>query len=99
MVPNHRSECRKVPVKESPPASRQAIRHALGLSQQQFELLLHLLDDHKEFRIAREMGITVVTAHSYRKALYAKLGVHLAVELTVLVFAGHLRLLEAIPPR
>ncbi|MDO4573510.1 MAG: helix-turn-helix transcriptional regulator, partial [Clostridia bacterium] len=47
-----------------------------GLSEQERILARLILEGHTESSIAREMNITLNTQKSYRKNLYAKLGIH-----------------------
>jgi DNA-binding CsgD family transcriptional regulator len=69
-----------------------AISKSLGLSPREFELTQAVVDDMTESDMARELGISTHTVHTFLKRLYRKLGVASRVQLVVRVFAEHISL-------
>ncbi|MEX0777220.1 MAG: helix-turn-helix transcriptional regulator [Phycisphaeraceae bacterium] len=62
----------------------------LRLSQREQQIARMILDDFKELRIAREMGLSVHTVHTHLERLYRKLGVSSRVQLVVRLASCHL---------
>ncbi len=71
------------------------ISQSLGLSPREFQIVQQVFDGEKELAIARNLGISSHTVHTYFGRLYRKLGVSSRCELIVAVLAhfvtrGHL---------
>jgi DNA-binding CsgD family transcriptional regulator len=49
------------------------IAHSLGLSGRELQILRAIFDDRTEFTMARELGISPCTIHTYCERLYRKL--------------------------
>jgi DNA-binding CsgD family transcriptional regulator len=68
------------------------LAHSLKLSQRESEILQAVFDDHKESRIADNLGISSHTVHTHFERLYRKLGVSSRVTLVWRVFVEYLSL-------
>ena len=67
-----------------------SLAHSLRLSGREFQIVQCLFDDEKELAIAKQLGISAHTVHTYLERLYRKVGVASRSELIVRVFAEHL---------
>ena len=63
----------------------QAIGSALGMAPRELEIIRQVFDDRSESRIARELGISPHTVHTYLERIYYKLNVASRVQLVVRV--------------
>lgn len=61
------------------------IAMSLALSPRELEVVRQVFDDRKESRIARELGISPHTVHTYLERIYQKLNVTSRVQLVVRV--------------
>jgi DNA-binding CsgD family transcriptional regulator len=67
-----------------------ALSRSLGLSQREAQIVPALLDDEKESAIARRLGISRHTVHTYTERLYRKIGVTSRVGVVRRVFIEYL---------
>lgn len=67
-----------------------AIVQALRLSQREADVLRSFFESHEIASIARNLGLSRDTVHTYRGRLFAKLRVHSVPEAMTLVFATYL---------
>ena len=66
------------------------LARSLGLSNREFQIIQGIFDDRTEAWIARELGISAHTVHSYLKRIYQKLRVSGRPSLILRVFAEYL---------
>lgn len=59
----------------------------LALSQRELEIVQLIFDGCIEYQIARDLGISIHTVHTYIKRIYVKLNIHDQRELIVKVFS------------
>jgi DNA-binding NarL/FixJ family response regulator len=60
-----------------------AIEASLGLSPREAQIVKCIFDDRKESAIARWLGLSTPTVHTYIARVYQKLGVHSRIELVI----------------
>ncbi len=75
-------------------AQWRALRSKLRLAPREVEVVQGVFDDRKEADLARRIGVSAPTVHTYLRRLYRKLGVSSRAALVVRVFATHLELLR-----
>ena len=68
----------------------QAIACRFKLSGRELEIARYLLEDEKESTIARRLGISTYTVHTYVRRLYAKLVVSTRVKVIVIIFRKYI---------
>jgi DNA-binding NarL/FixJ family response regulator len=70
-------------------AEWRAMADRLKLSGRELQIVRGILDGRKEPCLARELGISTHTVHSYLVRLYLKLGVNSRMELAMRIMAEH----------
>lgn len=70
----------------------QALRLALQLSNRELEIAQAIFDDKRESQVAKDLGISVHTVHTYLKRLFQKLGARSRVEVVCIIVAHERRL-------
>ena len=71
---------------------------ALRLPPREVQVIQHIVDDEPDAAVARALGISTSTVHTYLRRLYRRLGVHGRTALVVRVFETHLALLGRVKP-
>ena len=66
----------------------------LRLAPRELQVVQGVFDDHKEFAIAHDLGISPHTVHTYLERVYRKLRVGSRVELVVRIIQELLTLIE-----
>lgn len=69
-----------------------AVAGALGLSPRESELVECFFQDETGAAVARALGLSESTVHTYRERLYRKLGVASPCQVLAVVFATHVLL-------
>jgi DNA-binding CsgD family transcriptional regulator len=64
-----------------------SVAAATGLAPRELEIVRRVFDDQKEAAIARELGISPHTVHTYLERIYRKLKVASRVQLVVRIVA------------
>ncbi len=72
------------------PAEWQALGAVLRLSPRELQVVQGVFDEQKEAALARQIGVSAPTVHTYLRRLYRKLGVASRVGLVIRVIATQL---------
>jgi len=80
------------------PKSWRRLRQSLKLSPREIQIVQHIFDDHKEWAIAADLGISPHTVNTYTQRLYRKLGVNSRPQLIVHMFRTLAMLPAKSPP-
>ena len=62
----------------------------MAMSSRELEIVQLIFDGCTEYQIAKELGISIHTVHTYIRRVYAKLNIHDQRELIVKVFSAYL---------
>ena len=73
-----------------PQGAWRRIERSLGLSQRGLSIIQSVFDDRSEPAIARELGISAHTVHTYLERLYHRLDVRSRIGLVLRIVAEHL---------
>ncbi len=77
------------------PAEWRSVGQELRLSDREFQIVQAIFDDESESSIARKLGISAHTVHTYLERLYRKCMVNSRVGLVVRVFGEYLFLRDS----
>lgn len=69
-----------------------ALIHSLQLSPRESDVLRCIFADERTASIAKELGLSQGTVHTYRERLFRKCGVRSCAQLVATVFAVHIEL-------